>query len=220
MSGKILKGTEIGKKLEQQGGSLLPPVTHQGVVRKEELKARDQSQVIIDDARKEARKILEEANQLKARVEKEMEESKCQGYEEGKAQGLEEFTKEILSAKELKEKFHADAEPEIVKLVLNIAEKVIGEMVLKHKEAIQSIIHQALGRSLGERIVVRLHPDDWKRIQDEEKMFKEKLDKTKHLHFKEDDTIQRGGCVIATEVGTIDAQLETQLKAIRKAFGI
>ena len=133
---------------------------------------------------------------------------------------MEEFTDAILKVRESKEKFFAEAEAEVIKLVLTISEKVIGKLAQEYKEVILSIIQQAMERSLGDRIVIRLHPEDWKRIQTEEKVFKEKLDKTKHLHFKEDDTIERGGCVVETEIGTIDAQLDTQLKAIRKALEI
>ena len=32
--------------------------------------------------------------------------------------------------------------------------------------------------------------------------------------------MSKGGCIVETEVGTIDARLETQLKAIKKALQI
>lgn len=215
MSSKILKGLSVDKK------SAAPSFLGQGgVVRKEEIKAQDKAQQIIEEAIQEAEKIKLEASRGLAQVEKEREEAKAQGREEGKTEGLEAFNEKLFELKNLKEKFFADAEPEMIHLVLNIAEKVIGEMAVKYKEVIGTIIRQAIERSLGDRVVVRLHPEDYKMIQEEEKGWKEKFDKTKHLHFKKDETIERGGCVVETEVGTIDAQLETQLKAIRKALGV
>lgn len=215
MSTKILKGLNVEKK------SATPTFLGQGgVVRKEEIKAQDKGQQIIEEAIQEAQKIKLEAKQGLAQVEKEREEAKRQGLEEGKAEGLEIFNEKLIALKNLKEKFFADAEPEMIRLVLNIAEKVIGEMAIKYKEGIGTIVRQAIERSLGDRIVVRLHPEDYKKIQEEEKVLKEKLDKTKHLHFKKDETMERGGCIVETEVGTIDARLETQIKAIRKALGV
>jgi flagellar biosynthesis/type III secretory pathway protein FliH len=38
--------------------------------------------------------------------------------------------------------------------------------------------------------------------------------------FREDESIIPGGCIVETEVGTIDAQIDTQLKAIKKALNI
>jgi len=118
----------------------------------------------------------------------------------------------------LKEKFYKEAEPEIIKLVIAIAEKVIGNIVEEKPEAIQDVVRQALERSLGDRITVRLNPQDYKTIIENQFEFKDVLDRTKRLHFKEDDTIAQGGCIVETEVGTIDAQIQTQMEAIRKAL--
>ncbi|PIU55892.1 MAG: flagellar assembly protein FliH, partial [Deltaproteobacteria bacterium CG07_land_8_20_14_0_80_38_7] len=85
-------------------------------------------------------------------------------------------------------------------------------------EAIQDVVRQALERSLGDRITVRLNPQDYKTIIENQFEFKDVLDRTKRLHFKEDDTIAQGGCIVETEVGTIDAQIQTQMEAIRKAL--
>ncbi|MDZ4224531.1 MAG: FliH/SctL family protein, partial [bacterium] len=161
-----------------------------------------------------------EAEALRLTVQVEMERAKQKGYAEGKEEGSSELAEEIVRVRKLKEKFFANAEPDVLKLVMDIAEKVIGKLAAQHKEAIHAIVHQALERSLGDKIVVRLHPADLKRLQTMDLNFKDILDRTKHLHFKEDETIQQGGCVVETEIGTIDAQLETQLKAIKKALGV
>ena len=151
MSTKILKGLSVERK------SVAPTFISQGgVVRKEEIKAQDKAQQIIEEAIQEAEKIKLEASKVLAQVEKEREEAKRQGREEGKEIGLEEFTEKLVELKNLKEKFFADAEPEMIHLVLNIAEKVIGEMAIKYKEGIGTIVRQAIERSLGDRIVVRL----------------------------------------------------------------
>jgi len=102
--------------------------------------------------------------------------------------------------------------------VMMISEKVIGKMVRENEDTIKSIVRQAVDSSLGERITVRLNPEDYKTVTNDELEFKDILDRTKRIFFKEDDSITKGGCIVETEVGTIDARLETQLKAIRKAL--
>ena len=119
-----------------------------------------------------------------------------------------------------REKFYADAEPEIIKLVMTIAEKVIGKLVRENEETIRSIVRQALESAIGERITVRLNPEDYAVVAADEMEFRDILDRTKRISFKEDETVGKGGCIVETEVGTIDAQLETQLKAIKKALQI
>ena len=59
---------------------------------------------------------------------------------------------------------------------------------------------------------------DYKTVKSEGYEFKVVIDRTKRIIFKEDEAILKGGCIVETEVGTIDAQLETQVEAIKKAL--
>lgn len=216
---KIIKGTEVDAKLKT-ARPMVSSFQERGIITQDELKSQDKGQQIIRDAQGEANRIREEASRLKAQVEAEMEKAKKSGYREGKEAGYAELTEEILQAKLLKEKFLETCEPDVLKLVMTIAEKVLGDLTQKYSEAIRSIVKQALAHSLGEKIVVKIHPKDMKRLSETDLQFKDILDRSRHLHIKEDESIQPGGCVVATEIGTIDAQLETQLKAIRKALGV
>lgn len=191
-----------------------------GVISKAELSSQDKAVQILTDAQQEATKIRQEAEHLLSQVKEETEKAKAKGYEEGRAEGMGELTAEVLKARKLKEEFFATAEPDIIKLVLSIAEKVLGKLVEEHKETVLAIVRQALEKTLGDRITIRINPEDLKRLRAEDLQFKDLLDRTRQLHFKEDEAIQKGGCIVETEIGTIDAQLETQLKAIRKALGV
>lgn len=216
---KIVKSGDLEKKIGPRPTDVSFDADAR-IISKDELKAKTKVERILDEAQKEADRIRAEAEALRLQVTLEMEKAKKRGYDEGKEEGMSGLTEEIVRVRKLKEDFFATAEPDVIKLVMDIAEKVIGKLVAQHKEAIHSIVHQALERSLGDKIVVRLHPADLKRLQTMDLTFKELLDRTKHLHFKEDETIQQGGCVVETEIGTIDAQLEIQLKAIKKALGV
>lgn len=199
----------VGEILPEEGG---------GVLNKKVLESKDKATLIVEEAVREAERIRSEARTILSQVTAEMEKAKKDGYEKGREAGLSSVTEMTTALEAVREKFYAKAEPEIIKLVLIIAEKVIGKMVREHNPAIQSIVHQAVESSLGERISVRLNPEDYKIIMSEEFEFRDVFDKTKRIAFKEDETIKKGGCVVETEVGTIDARLETQLKAIKKAL--
>ncbi|MBI5299792.1 MAG: hypothetical protein HY877_05820 [Deltaproteobacteria bacterium] len=228
MQKKIVKGSELVEKMGLKSQLAVKPMRslgvslpHEGgVIRKEEMVAQSKVEIILAEAQKEADRIKAEAEKLLSQVQTEMEKAKKEGYHAGKEEGLAEWTEEILKAKKLKEDFYASAEPEVIKLVMSIAEKVIGKLVQDHKEIVCSIVHQALEHSLGDKIVIKMNPEDLKRLEKEDLEFRDLMDRTKQVHFKEDEAIERGGCVVETEVGTIDAQLETQLKAIRKALGV
>lgn len=189
-----------------------------GVLAKKVLAAQSEAEEIVAAARTEADRIRAEAQRVLAEVEQVREASRATGFAEGREEGLAGATTYTVQLQEWKQRFYDQAEAEIIRLVLTIAEKVIGKMVTEHKAAIQGIVRQAIESSLGDRIVVRLNPEDFRVITAADFEFRELLDRTKRLLFKEDAAITKGGCVVETEVGTIDAQLETQMKAIRKAL--
>jgi len=219
---------KIIKKNESTGQTLVKKVSidqivpeeNSGVLSKGVIEAKDRGQKILDAAYAEAERMKREASALKAKIASEMETAKHNGFEQGRAEGLGSVTEMATSLMLVKEKFYSDAEPEIIKLVMTIAEKVVGKMVRENDDSIRSIVRQALESAIGERITVRLNPEDYAVVAADEMEFRDILDRTKRISFKEDETVGKGGCIVETEVGTIDAQLETQLKAIKKALQI
>ena len=222
---KIVKRGDT-KKGANAGG--LPPVSRPasvdlfpesgGVVHKRVLDAREKALQILAQAQAEATRIRDEAKRVLEDTKVKREKSIKKGYAEGESKGLAQVTEKLIRLQRLREEFYQQAEPEVMRLVMSIAEKVIGQIVEENPKLIRSVIKKALERSLGDRIVVRLNPEDYKVATAEESEFREVIDRTKRIVFRQDDTIVKGGCVVETEVGTIDAQIETQLKAIRKAL--
>lgn len=220
---KIIKKTDLqgktGISSKPSAGGLMP-VENGGVLNRKVLDAKEKAQLILDDASREAEKIREEARGLLSKVKEETEKARRDGFERGREEGLLSVTEMLTALEAAKERFYERSEPEMIKLVIAIAEKVIGRMVREHEEAIKSIVRQAVDSSLGDRITVRLNPEDHRIVTSDGSGFKEILDRTKRIVFKEDEAVTKGGCVVETEVGTIDARLETQLKAIRKALAL
>ncbi len=226
MKKKVLKSKDLSKRLGleekvRQGvkRSQVDLVGERGaILNKKTLDAKAKAEEIIKEAQVEAKKIQSDAKDVLAQVEVELERERKRGYEEGREEGLSSVTEQVMAFEKMKEEFYVNAEENTIKLVMMVAEKVIGRTVHEHSDTIKSIVKQALESALGERIVIRLSPEDYKVISDAAFEFKDELDRTKRIQFKEDEAITQGGCIVETEVGTIDARLETQLKAIRKAL--
>lgn len=191
-----------------------------GVLNRKTLDASAKADQIFADAEKEAERIRNEAAKVLEEVEGVRENARKEGFAEGREEGMALATEFITKFESLKGAFYQNAESEIISLVMEIAEKVIGRMVQDHREAIISIVRQAVDSALGDRVTIRINPEDYKKVHTQIKVLQENLDKSRRLSFKEDDTISAGGCVVETEVGMIDAQLETQLRAIHKALEI
>ncbi len=190
-----------------------------GVVTKEVLEAQSVAKKILEEAKGEAAQIKAEAKEILGQVQEEMERSKQQGLEEGKEEGMREAIRYLTEIHLLKEKMFKDLEPQIIQMAFQIAEKIIAQKIQKD-EVLLGIVRQAISSALGNKITVYVHPQDMEKIRSQEKSLLERLDVGQSVHFKEDENIKAGGCKVESELGVLDAQLETQLEAIRKIIGL
>ncbi|MBI4211442.1 MAG: hypothetical protein HY540_02270 [Deltaproteobacteria bacterium] len=225
MNAKIVKSGEFEKKREAQGKPLAPiaagtALSSSKIVGKKVLSAQEEADRILTDAVSEATRLREEAGEILASSEAAREEARRQGFAEGKEEGLATVTEELLKIVALREEFYAKAEGDMISLVMAMTEKVIGDSIKKNPDLIRKVVEQALLHTIGSKIVVRVSSEDYQTMMQGEHEFRNLIDKTRSLIFREDEAISKGGCVVETEVGTIDAQLETQLAAIKKAFEV
>jgi len=220
MADKIIKKGAVAGRVEptkiRVGAEILPD--HGGIVHRRVMDAGEEASKILTRADTEAGRIKDEAEDVFAQAKVKAAQEIKRGYAEGEAKGLAQVTEKLISLERLREEFYKNAEPHVVELVLDIAEKVIGRLVRENPEMIKSVVRQALERSLGDRITVRLNPEDYKTLMETDHEFRDAIDRTRRLSFREDDSISKGGCIVETEVGTIDGQLETQMTAIKKAL--
>ncbi|MDL1871317.1 hypothetical protein FBR05_03835 [Deltaproteobacteria bacterium PRO3] len=224
---KILKGDEFKKRLNLQDRieSDLPSsfggaTEVGGVIDREVLDASGRARQIIEEAKGDAARIKAEAKEVLAQVQAEMERSKKEGYDLGYQEGLQQGLEMLQRVKELRQKLFDDNEREMVKLVFEIAEKIIGREFRENDKAIMNVIRLAISDAVGDKIVVHLNPQDFEKIKKNEAELYQKIESGKTLVFREDETVKVGGCVVETDIGTIDAQLDTQLNAIKKALGL
>lgn len=106
--------------------------------------------------------------------------------------------------------FLGRSQNELRLLAVRIAEKIIGAELTVRPEIVDDICRRALTEA-GQRhqVVVRVHPQDLALI-----------DQTLRARatFVPDAAVSRGGCLVKTEAGVVDAQLSTQLRAIERAL--
>ena len=224
---KILKGKEYKSKMalkDRVESDIATPVRTMrslgGVIDREVLEAEDKAKGILELAQQDAAKIKEEAREILSQVKDEMKRSKKEGFENGKQEGLETGLEMLQRVKELRAQLFSDNEKEIIKLVFEISKKVIGREFSENDKAIMNVIRLALTDAVGDKISVRLNPKDYETIKKNEKELTSTVESGTTLVFRDDDEVQLGGCIVDTDIGTIDAQLETQLNAIKKALGL
>jgi flagellar assembly protein FliH len=114
--------------------------------------------------------------------------------------------------------FRADvlrgAERQTVQLVLAIAERVVQREVALERHVLVHIARGALAR-LGERVpaAIRLHPDDYDLLNAEAIPGDDA-----HVRVVADPAVERGGCLVESDHGLIDASPDTQIRELTHAL--
>jgi len=154
-----------------------------------------------------------------ARLEKEAYEK---GFEQGQRDGLaleevkmREMGKQLEALfsglNDLKPQIHSESEGELLKLSILIAKTVIGEEVKTNNEIIGNTIRSAMKFLTDKRkINIIISPDD---MEDVRRLLPDlaKMTKGGHLQITEDNSIKKGGCILETGFGKINATIEDQL---------
>jgi len=184
------------------------------------INASEEGKRIILQAREEARKIKADALAIYQKIQDEVTKAKEKGYEEGTEEAKAEFTELMTAAHHAKEKLFENIERDTIKLIYDISEKILGHEFAQRETAIVDLIRQALQTAMGQKIIILVNPADLDNVRKNQAMLMQLLDNSRSLQIRGDEKVKPSGCIIETEAGTIDAQLETQLAAVRKALEI
>jgi flagellar assembly protein FliH len=169
--------------------------------------ALTQAQSIVEAAETRARKLEEQA-------EKSYLEAKQRGYEEGLEAGKTEALAEAVRLIEQTEALNDSLAREAAQLALAIASMVIDQELATKPDTVNKIARRALRESvIGESVVVLCNPKDVDALLASQQDFR-RLAGGAAVAIEVDDTIARGGCIVRTEFGEVDASIERLLRNI------
>ncbi len=176
----------------------------------------------IVSARAEAIRILreaeEKAEEIRQTAETDAENLKNEAYRQGEETALNEFQQNLFESREIREKVWRETEKDLLRLSVRLAEKIIGREIKKDTKAIIDIVSTALQNARQqERLTVRVNPSDLPTVEKEKEKFSSG-GRIQFVDFVADPRVSTGGCLIESEVGTIDARLETQLRVLERAL--
>ncbi|MBI9092611.1 MAG: HrpE/YscL family type III secretion apparatus protein [Desulfobacterium sp.] len=170
------------------------------------IKAND----ILEQAHQKASETVAQAYEI-------YEAKKKQGYEDGLEEGRLEYAEKIMDTTMKTIDYFGSMEKAIAGLVTQCLEKVVGEM--DDKELILRIVKSGLAIARNEkRVVVRVCADDLKAIQDATSQLLQVYPGINVLDITADSRLTRGACLVESELGVVDASLDTQIEAIKRAI--
>ncbi len=176
----------------------------------------------VADANEEARQIVAEAQsyaeELRQSVEIEAQELRESAYQAGKEASLSEMMSYLIESREIRDKTFTETEQDILRLAVKLAEKIIGNEIKSDKKVIANIVSTALRNTKRQdKLTVRISPNDFTAVQEHFSLLSQSS-RSNYVDIVPDPRVAMGGCIIESEVGTVDARLETQLRSLEKAL--
>lgn len=180
---------------------------------------------------KDAQAVAEEVlAQARAEADDLRHEARQQGYQEGFAAGMAAAQEELAPAVQALAQVHAEiqarrdelvdvVEERAVELALQIAEKVVAGTIEAQPERVVDVVRGALRCLVDrERVTVQVNTLDLELVRDSVASLSGTLGGIGHFDVQEERRVTRGGAVVLSGAGEVDATLETKLQRAREAI--
>ena len=190
-----------------------------------EEEAQDKAQKIIIEKENEInQKIAQQEAEFKAKIEELKEKAYQEGYEAGYNSGRSEVERLIKrlhtiieGAIDKRDKIISDAEEQIIRIILLIARKVVKAISEEEKKVVIENIKAALEKIKGKtEVIIRVNTEDLEMATEHKDELMQMFEQLKHVVILEDTRVDRGGCIIETDFGSVDARIATQLNEIEE----
>jgi flagellar assembly protein FliH len=118
-----------------------------------------------------------------------------------------------------RERVSAAVEAAAVQLALRIAEQALGAQVAARPETVVEAVRGALRRLVErDRVTILVHPDDLELVRTASESLVAELGGMEHCDVQAERRVSRGGAIVRTVEGEVDATLQTKLARAREAL--
>ncbi len=155
------------------------------------------------------------------------------GFEAGKIAGEKALSEQLLkqrnelhelaqgvlnSLREAVPQVIRETENTLVSLALEVAQKLVSDMPIS-VPMIEGTVRDALGQIEGtSQFTVRLHPADLELLKNASSPLLNSADGSSEFRFLSSPEVARGGCLVQTRFGTVDARRETKFDLIKRSL--
>lgn len=110
-------------------------------------------------------------------------------------------------------------EREILALTMAISKKILKYEIGRNEGVIKSLVEEAVKRADGSgTITIRLNPKDYQLLMTDDYQVPGVVDDLRTIILEKDKALDRGDCIIETNLGDIDSRIDKQLQAVEEAF--
>jgi flagellar assembly protein FliH len=177
--------------------------------------------VLAEDA---ADAVMETLAQARADAEQLREAARAEGFAAGHAEAmaslepaLEALAAAVAGVHEVQVEASERLERQAVELGFALAEKVLaGALAVEPERVIESVRGALRGLLERERVTVLVNPEDLELVNGAMDELRGSLGGIEHCVVEAERRVRRGGCVVRTPEGDVDAGIDTKLTRARE----
>ncbi len=179
------------------------------------LKAHDylsylDSKDLIDAAHSQAKNVVSKA-QLAFETEKQS------GYQDGLEKAKIEHAQTMLLTLAKCNNYYLEVEKEMTAVVLDAVRKIID--TFDDADITLNVVREALQQLANQKqVILYVHPDQVHNVREKVSTMLSHFHEVAYVNVMADVRLTSGGCILETEVGIVDASIDSQLDALKKAM--
>jgi flagellar assembly protein FliH len=162
-------------------------------------------------------------------LEAEAEAARARGHEAGFQAGMLEAQAQMASGitalqaaadavADERDRVAAGVEAAAIELAMRIAEQAIGAAIAARPETVVEVVRGALRRLVDrERVTILVNPEDLELVRGAAEALARELGGIESCDVQAERRVARGGAIVRTVEGEVDATLQTKLARAREA---
>lgn len=175
--------------------------------------ALSEARSIIEAAEKRAEKVTAEAQKI-------FDDAEQKGYREGYKKGREDAARHAVRMISESTKVADSLAEEAARLAIAIAGTVISQHVAVEAQAAKHLAATAIQEAVvGDAVTLIVHPQDEGAIRDSIQDLR-RIAGGASIAVETDSSFTRGGCLVRTEFGEVDATIEALLESVAERLGL
>lgn len=163
--------------------------------------------------------VKKDAEQYREQVIKECEQLKENAQKEGYEEGFKKWTQHLINLENEITLVHKELQQTVIPIALKAARKIVGREIELSETVIVDIVTSILKTvAQHKKITIYVNKKDLAVLEACKPGLKEGFENLESLSIRPREDVTPGGCVIETEIGIINAQLEHRWHILEAAF--
>jgi type III secretion protein L len=157
------------------------------------------------------------AAEIEAEAKLAYESEKRRGYEDGLAEAAVKAAEQQFDMVTATLSWYERVEAQMAELVIQCTEKLLGD--LDDVQLVSRVVHNAMRVMRNQKqVTLRVMPDLVEPVRKQIAQIMEGYPGVSFVEVAADARLRRGGCILESELGIVDASVDIQLDALRHAL--